>query len=87
MKWLLLLGIRVYWLIPARSRRSCLFKESCSRYVYRITLLHGYKSGINSLRLRRKQCCAGFAVVSEGKVRLADGSVIDIGLTKLVNSC
>ncbi|MBN8784598.1 MAG: membrane protein insertion efficiency factor YidD [Terrimonas ferruginea] len=85
MKWLLLLSIRIYWLIPARRRPRCLFKESCSRYVYRITLLHGYKCGINSLKLRRKQCCAGFSVLSEGKVRLTDGSVIDIDLTRLVN--
>ncbi len=83
MKWLLLFIIRIYWLIPAGKRRCCLFTESCSLYVYRNTKLHGYKYGIDSLKQRRKQCRPGFFVLCNGKVRLADGSVVDIRLTKL----
>ena len=72
--------IRAYWwLWPRSSRRSCLYRESCSRHVYRIARLEGGLAGLAALRRRVKTCRAGYVViVSDGlfRVRLADGSVL-----------
>lgn len=59
----LLLVIRMYWLlIPANKRRRCIFKESCSKYVYRITVTEGIISGLKALRFRNRHCQGGYAV-------------------------
>lgn len=58
----LLLLIRLYWawaLWPASVRRTCLFRQSCSRHVYRTTRRQGLRAGWRALRQRHRQCRAG----------------------------
>ena len=80
MKALLILGIELYWrLIPEHRRRSCVFRESCSRQVYRIAKDSGARAGFLALwqRVRR---CRGVRLENspEGLVlRLRDGSVLN----------
>jgi hypothetical protein len=80
MSRILLILIRFYWsVVPAAKRRACIFTESCSRYVYRITQEQGLQCGIRALIVRYRQCRPGYAVLSmtEGRfVLLADGSTV-----------
>ncbi len=63
MKYLLLLVIRIYWaVIPASKRKKCIFRESCSNYVYRITKEEGFRAGMKALSFRRKHCRPGYAI-------------------------
>jgi len=48
--------IRLYWLIPKRFRRDCLYKESCSKHVYRIISEEGFSKGIRALKHRINTC-------------------------------
>lgn len=51
--------IRTYWfLIPANRRRRCLFKESCSRHVYRKTDA-GFFAALTALTYRFGACRPG----------------------------
>lgn len=56
MKYLILFGIRIYWLLPKNLRQRCLYKESCSKYIYRISSEFGFFEGIKALKLRMKSC-------------------------------
>jgi hypothetical protein len=67
MKYILILLIRIYWfLIPAHTRKACLFRESCSKYVYRITNEKGFFAGLEAIRERFKICRAGYSLTSVG---------------------
>lgn len=78
----LLLLIRLYWaLCPPRLRRTCLFRQSCSRHVYCLTRRHGLRAGWRALRQRRQQCRPGACgfhhpVSGEWHLWLADGSFL-----------
>ena len=80
MRRLLLLGIRLYWrLWPEQLRRSCLFRESCSKYVYRVTAHTGASAGFAALLERAHRCRGGYSVetlAGELVVRLVDGSIL-----------
>ncbi|MGE9313293.1 membrane protein insertion efficiency factor YidD [Niabella sp. CJ426] len=76
MRYFLLFIIRLYWLIPKKSRRRCLFKETCSQYVYRISRQKGLNAGIAALRDRRKKCRPGFYYINSDFVRMADQSIL-----------
>jgi len=80
MRLLLLLGIQLYWrLWPQRFRRSCLFRESCSRYVYRVTARSGVCAGLVVLWDRARRCRGGYRVETIAEdlvVRLVDGSIL-----------
>ena len=87
MKYLLLAIIKIYWLLPKKERRKCIFKETCSKHVFRITKFHGFQKGLAALRLRQKQCRAGFYFINEHCLRLADRSLISVSLiTDKMNS-
>lgn len=82
MKFFLLMVIRVYWLVtPVHARRSCLFKESCSRYVYRVTAQEGFLKGIRALYTRWKHCRSGYALYEDDAgtswVLFKDGTVVE----------
>ncbi len=63
MRFILLFVIKIYWkIIPASNRKSCLFAESCSRYVYRITNEEGFWAGIRAFKSRYKKCRPGYKV-------------------------
>ena len=80
MKQLLLFAVELYWRLtnPAR-RRPCLFHETCSRHVHRITREYGLFRGLMALTRRFRQCRLAYAVEFDGQaepfLRLADGSV------------
>ena len=70
MKWVLLNVIHFYWQLRfLRKRRTCLFKESCSHHVYRITHDSGFKAGVVALGYRISSCRPGytFETDEEGK--------------------
>jgi len=78
MKYLLLIAIRMYWLLwPARFRGVCLFRESCSHFVYRCAVADGVGSGIRALRHRMNVCKPGaqlFFNPSSGQVNMILGN-------------
>ncbi|MBN4047344.1 membrane protein insertion efficiency factor YidD [bacterium AH-315-P13] len=64
MKYLLLIIIKCYWLvIPKSKRRKCLFKISCSNYVYKKTKTEGVISGLNALKFRIKNCNPNYNII------------------------
>ena len=63
MKWFLLMSIQLYWfLVPPIKRRQCLFKKSCSHFVFEAAHENGLTAGLRALRYRFKRCHAGSAV-------------------------
>ncbi len=89
MRYLLLLAIRAYWLIPTRLHDKCIFRESCSHYVYRVARQRGFLAGLSALRKRNALCRPGYVVYRfEGKffLKTAGGQVFnedDIALSLL----
>lgn len=72
----------MYWkLIPESRRRTCLFAENCSRYVYRITQEKGFLSGICALKERYKKCKPGYKIGYNSldgttELHLIDGTIL-----------
>jgi uncharacterized protein len=63
MKYLILSVIQIYWkVIPASKRKKCIFKKSCSNYVFEITQKEGFVSGLKAFRFRYQNCRGGFQV-------------------------
>jgi putative component of membrane protein insertase Oxa1/YidC/SpoIIIJ protein YidD len=61
MKQVLLLIIHCYWrLIPEEKRRCCVFKKSCSNYVFEITKQDGFLAGAKALLFRYNNCRGEF---------------------------
>lgn len=83
MKGLLLLAIRAYWKVwPKHWNRGCIFRESCSRHVYRETSESGVRVGLRSLITRSRQCRPGYYVWPVGDalyLKLADSSLLAEG--------
>jgi hypothetical protein len=82
MKWCLLGAIYLYRWLPARFKRQCLFKETCSSFVARVVRESGFWPGLRALRTRVSQCRPGYLVYFESEVmgwqvRFANGSVCD----------
>lgn len=64
MKIFLLFAIEIYWrLIPKSKRRKCLFKTSCSNYVYNKTKSKGLISGIKALKFRVENCNNYYTII------------------------
>ena len=64
---------------PEKKRRSCLFKETCSQYVYRQTNEGGFLKGTKALLQRLKKCRKGYQLYTSlngFEMELADGSII-----------
>lgn len=61
MKIVMLFAIRMYWrLIPAHRRRRCLFKKSCSHFVFDRTRKEGFHNGLKAFWYRFNTCRPGF---------------------------
>ncbi len=79
MKHALKLVIRVYWkLIPTKYRQTCLFRESCSSHIFRVTEESGFVKGIIALKSRFKKCKPGYSFTyneetAEFELQLVDG--------------
>jgi putative component of membrane protein insertase Oxa1/YidC/SpoIIIJ protein YidD len=57
MKHLILLTIRLYWLSkPKNCKPKCIFRKSCSHYVYEITQKQGFLKGLNAFVFRYRNC-------------------------------
>lgn len=57
MKFLILLIIRFYWFTKSKnSKPKCIFRKSCSHYVYEITQEQGYLKGLKTLKFRFENC-------------------------------
>lgn len=64
MRLVLLFAIKCYWiLIPKSKRNHCIFSESCSNYVFRITKDKGLFKGLISFKERFNSCRPGFHIV------------------------
>jgi putative component of membrane protein insertase Oxa1/YidC/SpoIIIJ protein YidD len=77
---LLLVVIRLYWALwPPSARRTCLFRQSCSRHVYRTTRRYGLRVGWLALCQRYRQCRPGalnfqHPILGTWHLLLADGT-------------
>ncbi len=79
----LLWVIECYWrLVPPSRRRTCLFRVTCSTYVYNTARSRGALAGISAIVRRLRQCRRGFSITFDGEMRpslhLADGSVLPV---------
>ena len=71
MRIILLIVIKTYWfLIPNSKRRKCLFKTSCSNYVYNKTKSEGLVSGIIALKFRVENCNNRYNVIEINSEKL-----------------
>lgn len=63
MRYFLLVAIHLYWrILPPAKRQSCLFRESCSRHVYRMAKEKGIFEGLKAFNKRVRQCKPGYHV-------------------------
>jgi len=63
MKYLILLIIQLYWFTKSKQRQpKCIFKKSCSRFVYEETLQNGFLKGLKAFNYRYKNCRSGFEI-------------------------
>lgn len=81
MKYILMFTIQLYWLIPKRMRRKCLFKKTYSVYVYENSKNEGLITGMKSLVYRFKNCRHGAQlfidpICGEKKMILLDNSIL-----------
>jgi len=61
MTYIFLTLIKVYWfLIPASNRKKCIFKKSCSNYVFDKTKNGGFIAGLKAFKFRHQNCRNGF---------------------------
>ncbi|WP_083253217.1 membrane protein insertion efficiency factor YidD [Flavivirga aquatica] len=64
MKHLLIIIIKLYWkFIPESKRRKCLFKKSCSNYVYEVTESKGLLHGLKALKIRINNCHPNYNLI------------------------
>lgn len=71
MKYLLLMMIKLYWkFIPESKRRKCLFKVSCSNYVYRKTKEKGLVGGLKALLFRIHNCNSKYNIIEVDNKKL-----------------
>ena len=80
MKYILSGVIRLYWLLtPGSRRRRCLFQESCSTYVYRVTIEKGGRAGLHALSERIQKCQPGYHLKKNGdtyELHLKNGTIV-----------
>jgi uncharacterized protein len=63
MKYLILFAIKLYWkFIPQNKRKQCIFKKSCSLYVFETTQNKGFLKGLRAFQFRFQNCRSGFEI-------------------------
>lgn len=82
MKYLLLILIKLYWrLIPGEKRKHCIYKQSCSCFVFEQTKVNGFISGMKALSYRMRTCNSHFhlfinPVTKETELILSNGEIL-----------
>ena len=82
MKYILLFIIRVYWeIIPPEKRSKCIYKKSCSHYVFDQTKNGRLLDGLRALNYRIKTCNPYFQLyknpmTSETEIILSNGDTL-----------
>ncbi|WP_444660006.1 membrane protein insertion efficiency factor YidD [Flavobacterium columnare] len=57
------MSIRLYWLTkPKNKKPRCIFRKSCSHFIYEETLQNGFLKGLKAFHYRFKNCRSGFEV-------------------------
>lgn len=57
--------------MPKRLRGKCLFKESCSHYVFHMTKEKGFGAGISALKYRVRTCKPNYFIIeNDSKILL-----------------
>lgn len=70
-KAILFLIIKSYWLlVPRQKRRKCLFKTSCSHYVYQKTKEKGLQAGLRALYFRMQNCNNEYQIIKVGDEKI-----------------
>nr|BFF37363.1 hypothetical protein BACT7_22250 [Tenacibaculum mesophilum] len=83
MKHLLLLSIKAYWKFKPKDKPACcIFRKSCSHYVYEETKRKGILAGVKALKYRLNNCTYGYELylnpISEKKqMLLKNGEVLE----------
>ncbi|WP_339919594.1 membrane protein insertion efficiency factor YidD [uncultured Flavobacterium sp.] len=63
MKYTILLAIQLYWFFKSKNGKAkCIFKKSCSTYVYEKTKAEGFIIGTKAFLFRYKNCRGGFEI-------------------------
>jgi uncharacterized protein len=79
-KHLLLACMRGYWKFwPRHLKRRCIYRETCSCHVYRVTTQRGFLEGCRALSQRIRTCRPGYTVSThrtEIGLILRDGSFL-----------
>ena len=70
MKYIILIGIRFYWFLPQQWRKKCLYRETCSNFVYRQTKEYGFRQGVNALRRRIDTCKPRYKLIDIDNQRI-----------------
>ena len=53
----------MYWkVIPSKNRKKCIYRISCSNYVFQETKDNGFLKGIEALNYRYHNCRQGFEI-------------------------
>lgn len=77
---IVLLTIRCYWLlVPEKKRRKCLFKTSCSHFVFQQTKNKGLRAGFRAFLFRIKNCNANYQIMDVG-----DGKILITKTNKVI---
>jgi len=75
----------MYWkIIPPSKRKKCIFKKSCSNYVFEITQKEGFINGLKAFQFRYKNCRGNFTIFKNpitNKIQmiLSSQTIIDRG--------
>ena len=81
LKWVLLYAIRCYWwLMPLKWKRPCIFRVSCSNFVFNSARDFGFVYGIMAFKERWNKCRPGYhAELKNNKLclHLIDGSDVN----------
>lgn len=79
MRWVLIVPIKLYRLMPVKLKRRCLFRETCSLFVMRRATEDGLWAGCHAFSERFIRCRKQYSVCYDYAARdwlvlLADGS-------------
>lgn len=79
MKYILLILIKIYWkYVPESKRRRCLFKTSCSNYVYKKAKEKGLFAGLKALLFRIHNCNSNYDIIEIDNRKLLVSSEYEV---------